>query len=70
MLFTVTLGYTHKGVQLQTYTRELTVEADSMPEAFGKATQELKTQLLIEAANVKPWAICYEHADDRRSGGA
>lgn len=75
MLYTVTLGYTPKerlghpeGVTISAE-RTFVVEADRESTAFHAAVQELKTELLIEAANVQPWAVSYERTGDRRSDG-
>jgi hypothetical protein len=46
--------------------RDYVVEADTEAEAFDEARRQLTTELLIEAANVKPWAVSYTVGGDRR----
>ena len=68
MLYTVKLGFTMPGDEgfISERRREFVVEAGTEAEAFGKASQELLTQLLVEATSVKPWAVSYERTGDRR----
>ncbi len=72
MLYTVKLGYSPpdnwgqpRGVTVSA-SREFIVEASSEAAAFDQASRELTTELLVQAANVKPYAISYERGGDRR----
>lgn len=70
MLYTVKLGYSMPGDEgiVSERRREFVVEADRESHAFDAARRELITQLLVEAADVRPWAVSYERGvGDRRS---
>jgi len=64
MLYTVTLAWGR--TEDVASRRDFVVEADREATAFEAAVQELKTQLLIEAANVQPWAVSYHRGGGRR----